>query len=246
MDHSKIDVMYPLADGSLNDNLELRYSLRALEKHVSNIDTVFIIGDQLPSWVNNAIWIPKSDTAREKQVNILEQIMVMCNYKAATDNFLFMNDDHFFSKDVIASQLPYFNKGELERGIRNHHNSGVHRGYVNTLENTQRELERRGLSTLNYDIHLPIVYNKEKFLEIASQYDWNQQQSLAIKSIYCNTLGVKGLRVPDMRFWRPFPKETVLKKVQGAIGFSVSDSGLLGGFIEALEKLYPNKSKYEI
>lgn len=40
-----MDVCYVLGIGSLYDNLELRLSLRSLEKNAKNLESIFIIGE---------------------------------------------------------------------------------------------------------------------------------------------------------------------------------------------------------
>ena len=41
-----MDVLYYIGAGSMRQNIELRLSLRSLEKHGKNIDRVFLVGNK--------------------------------------------------------------------------------------------------------------------------------------------------------------------------------------------------------
>ena len=54
-----MDILYYIGDGSHHNNEELRYSLRALEKHCKDIDEVWIVGNK-PHFLNDKVKYLKS------------------------------------------------------------------------------------------------------------------------------------------------------------------------------------------
>ena len=57
-----MDILYYIGKGSHHNNQELRYSLRALEKHCKDIGNVWIVGNR-PHFLNNNIkylWVEDS------------------------------------------------------------------------------------------------------------------------------------------------------------------------------------------
>ena len=55
-----IDFLYVLGSGSEYNNLELRLSLRSIDKYAHNLGRVFIVGEK-PDWIKNVIHIPVKD-----------------------------------------------------------------------------------------------------------------------------------------------------------------------------------------
>ena len=80
--------------------------------------------------------------------------------------------------------MPYFYDGDLKTVIAKRKLDR----YRLALENTLKVLLERNLPTLHYDIHAPIVFEKDKFQKIMSQYDWTVQHGYVIKSLYVNSL----------------------------------------------------------
>jgi hypothetical protein len=242
-----IDIVYALGSGSTWDNNELRYSLRSVEKHVSNYRDVYIVGE-CPHWLQNVIHLPFEDKYGHER-NIMEKIKHLCEHNRPSENFLFINDDHFFLKDINAVAFRFYHKGSLAKTIKKRLINDV---YKDALNNTLAMLSHNKFTTLNFDIHTPIVYNKKKFIETMDSYDWSLEY--VIKSLYCNSNGIKGVEMQEdckisgrIAYWR------LLQKIKDRNVFSIGDKCLhpYPGEKESsvkvlLNELFPNKSKYEM
>lgn len=232
-----IDVVYALGTGSIHNNNELRYSLRSIAKHLKNYRSIYIIGE-CPAWVNNVFHVPYKDNDY-KEVNILNKIVRACNIEQLSDNFLFMNDDHFFIQDVDAEKYPYYHSGDLQNAIMNRETG---QAYRHTLHNTKNVLSKIDKSTTHFDVHTPIIYNKKKFLELAANVNFKQTHSMVIKSMYCNYHGIKGEQIEDLKINRKLDFNSFINKLHDRNAFSIGDAGYNP---DVFNYLYPVESKYE-
>lgn len=236
-----IDIIYPLRHaGSHWDNNELKYSLRSVEKHLTGVRNIWVIGER-PKWINPANLNHRFhvDESIFPARNIYLKIKSMCQHPEISENFLFMNDDHFFTHDFVASEIPYYYTGDL-REIKNNTT------YQETINNTIRTLENRNRLTLNFDTHTPIIYNKEKFLKTTSEYFWTKDHAYCIKSIYCNTLKIEGVNIEDGKFRNPKGDEQLDHWLSKHKIFSIEDTAINRDLEKRFETLYPTKSKYEL
>lgn len=238
-----IDIVYALGSGSKWNDKEIRYSLRSVEKHLTNVRNVYIVG-QCPDFLKNVIHFPYIDYHRWKETRIALKILNACHIKGMSDNFLFMNDDHFLISDYDAAEFPYYWKETLSATAQARRFEDAYR---KSLTNTYGILTNKGLMSYNFDVHCPILYNKERFIEFYKKYDWETNYSFVIKSLYCNTERIKGERISDCKICSPLLNLDDLKdEIKGRMFFSIGDRVLQNDKMEELLKeLYPDKSKYE-
>ena len=115
---NELDLVYILGRGSNWQNNELRYSLRSVEKFVTGIRNVFIIGEK-PSFINDqVIHIPYKDVYTNKARNIMAKILRACNDSRMTKNFMLWNDDYFAIQPFSAIDYPYYFKCDLHHSVR--------------------------------------------------------------------------------------------------------------------------------
>lgn len=223
-----MDIVYPLGKGSHHDNIELFYSLRSIEKYVTGFDKVWIVGE-LPRWVKNVNHLPvEDDPKRCSDYNIMNKITVATT--VVSEDFLFMNDDHFFLEPMEADKMPYYYYDTLYEFI-------TRRGldtYGRRVKNTLKLLNSKNLPTKYFDIHYPIIYNKSLFLNTVSNQNWNDP--LVIKSLYCNSLMIEGEIAKDNKL--NDPPRTRMKV------FSTMPR-IKGSILQFLRSQFPNKSRFE-
>lgn len=200
-----IDVVYVLGTGSHFNNFELKMSLRAVEKNLSGFNKVWIVGEY-PEWIQNVNHIPFPDEAgRPSDYNIMRKVSAACEHPEVSENFLFINDDHFIMQPFEASTFPYFCEPSLEKYLYRRGNDT----YALRAKNTLKYLQSKSLPTKHFDIHYPIIYNKSLFLEhVTKAVDWNKQ-AYVIKSMYANTLKIEGVEAVDYKIGRTLPPEDV-------------------------------------
>jgi hypothetical protein len=249
-------IVIPLAAngfGSRYSNIELKYCLRSIEKHLSGYGDIFIIG-HMPSWVRGCIHIPATDEDRTwwKERNIYRKILLACEDPRVTDDFLFMNDEHYLLSDFVAGEFPYYWDGFM------YEQAGREDQYGGSARNTQEALiEGMGRRVgRNWDAHCPILYNKKAFNWL-SNFNWGNKHGYCIKTLYCEyefmqvvedeNSPVPGIRYPDLKINQPLPAEKIKELIAGRHWFSIGNKALdVGsGMAAVLEELYPNKSSYE-
>jgi hypothetical protein len=185
-----MDVVYLVRPGEENE--ELRYSLRSL-KNMPH-DKVFISGYK-PSWAatrhirSNSTYSPFRTTTNN--------LIAACESRAGSDDFILMNDD-FFIMNEVDSIKPY-NRGPYKNIIEKYQNKGTRNRYVVTMKRTERYLETLGLPTICYELHMPMIINKRKMLELIREIGRNQLYILNKRSMYGNYVSIGGRKVDDVK-----------------------------------------------
>lgn len=234
-----MNVLYILGKGTADQNKELKFSLRMLEKHGKNIDDVFLFGENPRFHSDQLKFHYMRDYNGNKEYRIAKKILEACKKGVFKGDFLFINDDHFFIDDFNAENYPNYAKGELQHKTPN-------RSYQQSLINTRKYLESLNKTTFHFDIHTPIIYNTEKFIAMEPHIEVSKKQSsgFVVKSLYGNLYGLTPTMATDLKLNR-FNEEKINQKLEGRHVFSCSDSGWRTGLKNWLNKNYPNKSKYE-
>lgn len=236
-------IVIPLASngfGSRWGDTELRYCLRSIEKHLKGYGDIFLIGHK-PNWVKNIIHIPATDGDKiyEKEKNIFNKIMLAVNDERVTDDFLFMNDDHYLMHDYEAKGFPYYYHGTGAEQINKRTDP-----YSTTLKNTYPHALGAFIASY-WDIHCPILYNKEGVRLIAEE-DWTKKWGYCIKTLYCEEMEIEGIEYPDLKIQDQFLSYSEIKElIKGRAWFSIHDRCRNDSMLAVLQELYPKKSKYE-
>lgn len=211
----------PLGSGSRWFNNELRYSLRS-----ANYEHVVLVGDK-PDWFTGD-HIPAKDGS-VATLNIWNKIKAACLDPRVSDNFFYANDDYFYLQPLVMPYPNYY--GTLQNG---------NNAYKDICRHTMRILKLNGLGTNFYDIHRPMMINKNKFLEC---YDFFSNHTciglgLIVKSCYGNYLNIGGEQVPDLKLsvWNGCPDVDM---------FSIGDGCLDARFMAWCESMWTEKSLFE-
>lgn len=235
-----MDIVIPLGKGSKWQNNELRYALRSIERHAKGVDKIWIVGER-PEFLTGVSHIPAKD-AGHKEFSIMVKTRTACLCPAVSEDFLFTNDDIFFARDIEISQTPYYRRPTtLSDGYVQDRGN-----YQVSIGNTIKALTSRGLKDYYFDIHTPIIYNKKKYIEVMRKYHWGIPRGYVIKSLYSNTLGIEGEVLDDVKIRTPIDSAQILAMFDTHPFVSVGDGGLNEAFKATLEKLFPEKSRYEL
>ena len=248
-----MDVVIPLGGGSKWRNNELRYALRSIEKNLSGYDKIFIIGE-CPEWVycnvvsytetkcgllyscNNegVIHIPQKDTPGRKEFSIWSKIMKAVNSEICSKDFLFTNDDIFFIKPIHTGAIQYYYEGTLQEKYERSH--GHYKAAIGNVINVSQG------TNIYADIHTPIIYNKELFKERTSVM-WEKEY--VIKSLYSGYETHNTAFMTDCKINKIMTEDEILGKIHGRYFFSIGPYGVCPAMNKVLNKLFPNKSRYE-
>lgn len=236
-----IDLVYILGSGSQWQNNELRHSLRSVERYVSGINNVFVIGEK-PKFLNqNVVHIPHKDIYQNKARNIMSKIKRACIDDRISERFTLWNDDYFALQPFDVTQYPYYFKSDLA------HSSRINRGeYRLHCEETMKVLMFKKLEFKNFDCHYPIIYEKKKAIKMIESFDWNTSYGYVFRSMYCNFWGIQGEFKLDCKTNTPLPEPHIKKIVENNHFLSIGDGALNMAMRKYIVNRFPEKSKYEV
>lgn len=234
-----IDVVIPLGARSTQKNKELRFALRSIEKHLTGVGNVFIVGE-CPEWATNIIHIPLTEDPRNRyrDRNIMLKMLEACKDDRVSDDFLMVHDDHFLLVDYEAGKFPYYHMGPMNEGFGQ---------YGETKANTKALLCREIIDTIiNFDCHCPILFNKHRFKYTVPHVGWDRMYGYCLKTLYCVMNAVQGEYAEDLKIRMPYDKNMINKLIAGRKWFSIGDRCFApGGMWDVLNELYSKPSKYE-
>ncbi|MFA5816200.1 MAG: hypothetical protein WC865_11320 [Bacteroidales bacterium] len=179
-----IDIVYVLGTGSGWSDNEIRFSLRSVFKNLTNIGQIFIVGEK-PAGLKGFIHIDHPDefSSINADANIIRKVLRACQDPRVSEKFLFINDDHIIMKPMRADRMPPFHKGDMKSFHLDYFSFNEWR---KRLYKTMIALEEQNLPTLHFDCHTPIIFEKEKFIEAMSRFDYASGIGLCMKSLYGN------------------------------------------------------------
>lgn len=175
-----MDLLYIVGQGSTENNEELKYSLRSVEKFCKGVDRVFITG-VCPNFINkkNVIFTPCDDPYC-RNMNHFYKVYNTFITTDISDNCLLMYDDIFFTETVDINKYPWFCCGELPKNPKNAYEKGLTASY--------EWLAVRGMPTLNFATHTPCVYNRLLFTGLFSIFNAIKDDpiGMSVRCIYGN------------------------------------------------------------
>lgn len=228
-----LDIVIPLGK-SRTDYLDLRYTLRGIEKFTTHGD-IYIIGEK-PNWITGVKHIAAGDHPNKewKERNIYLKVCMAFEH---TDRFLFMNDDHILLEPVDIENYPNYYKGTCYQSMLKNASN-----YRQTMNQTRKWLEAHGYPDLNFDGHCPLVMGKEQFKQLA-WYEWRTPFGYGMKSLYC--AGLDGIYMEDGKISTQVTFKEAEARCQGRHVISCTDAAIKTGLGEYLKTILPDKSRYE-
>lgn len=228
-----MDILIALGTGSKAQDIELKYALRGIEKHLLGYKNVILVGTK-PNWIKNIDYIPAEDIPGKKQFSIFRKIMM--GSEGSTYNFAFWNDDHFLLKDLAIEDIKFWYEKEMD-----YWKKLAIGQYQKAVINT---MELPGVNNYYTDIHFPIIYNRGKF-EKLQDLEWGKKEYV-IKSAYTRneTEGFEpafDLKLSDPRI----SKEQILAKIKNRLFFSTGPHSMTPFMKSVLHDKFPHKSKFE-
>lgn len=226
------DIVIPFKH-SINNDLELKYALRSIERHIPEAGDVVIIGDE-PNWhPRNVAVVPFADRQAVywRDRNIAAKLLKACSLGWITENFIIFHDDNFLL-DTLNPET-YYHKG---------HNWEAAGDYKKVVDNT---LEALGKDIKNYDIHAPHMVNKEVFQNAMKHLDWDKHWGYCIKTAYAIYSEIEGTEATDLKIQVPWPTIELNAMLDGRKFFSTGDSAWKPPVTNLLRQIFPHKSKYE-
>ena len=237
---NKIDVLYIIGNGSLYGNVELQYSLRSLDKFGKNVGRVFITGE-CPDFIDRekVTFLPELDIGC-RAINHWWKVDQTFRKTDIGDRALLMYDDIFFCKNVNLAKYPWRWRDILPLTVR------PDGQYRRTLYNAGVWLQKRMLPCLNYCLHQPCIYEKEKFLSLSDDFEELKLSDVAmsVRCIYANKFVTEKTEHMDDLKIRAYVAD-LEKLIADRDCFSIADDCFEGPVEDWLKKTLPEKSRWE-
>lgn len=233
-----IDVVYPLGTGSRWANNELRYSIRSVIKHFTNLRNIVVIGEK-PRWLTQCIHIALGDL-ESKDVNIRHKLKAACNDNRISETFIYAADDKFMTEDLSLDDLDGWSYGKI---VENESATGWNK--INSQ--TAQALKAKKKPVQDYNkAHAFQPIEKKSFLRVIDQY--NDPELLAANLYLNNTTKFKGrnCRKFHVKIHEPLSQAEIIKALDKAKSFNINEEGLNDAMKETLMVLYPYTSYCEI
>lgn len=201
------DIVYFVKEAPQNE--ELRYSLRTVEKNWPCRYVWFYGGRPNDLMPDKAVRFTQKGLNKWEKVK--NSIIATCENEDITEDFWLFNDDFFILKPRKREYEAEYN-GLLEDYIETikRKNSGSHSQYTLRLLNTIQMLKKNGCSTLNYEVHKPMLINRKKAIEVMYKFP-----------------GVPGFRSLYGNYWKVKSEDCYDMKIKDLVGYGLEDWGFL-------------------
>ncbi len=236
----KTDIVIPLSDGSLYDNMELRMALRSIDQYAENHNAVYIISTDPPAWLRNVNILSVPDShRRNKDANIIEKIAAAPALTELSEQLIFWSDDQLALRSFDTGHLPLvYNR----RGPGDFRTDKIwHRRMLNTFDFLQRCNHHLNW---NWDSHVPQRMNKYNFCNLVNAVDCTIPPGYCINTLYFGWLDT-----------RPYIEQNMLKttieqplKLAGlpdSLFLGYNDRALQGNLPALLKQKFNCKCRYE-
>ena len=187
-----LDVVYVLKPDIEPD--ELRYSLRSVEKNFP-CRKVWFVGSKPKGFKPDGM-LKHTQTGNNKWNLIKSSMWEVIRCDEITDDFFWFNDDFFIMKPCDTENFINFVDGTLERRIQELHSESGMNPYTRTLFKAQQELISMHYPEMNYDVHLPMLFNKK-----LAENSINKCSSPQMRSIYGNINHIEYIVHPDVKVY---------------------------------------------
>jgi len=240
-----LDILIPVGPGSLFENLELRMALRSIERHAKNYRRVVIVGID-PGFLapsEKLLFVPREEAPGNHESRIAAKLHWALTSGHTSRYVVMWNDDYVMTNDFDLRELPFYHKGDLPTLDRR---KSIDR-YRRALHVTAKHLSAAGRRTLNYDVHVPMLLNRECFDWLAPWWKRSEETScgMVVKSVYANhVLSTTGTKIDDCKL-KGYDPALHESKLSGRWMFSYGDHALQSGLVKWLKNRYPQPSKFE-
>lgn len=225
------DIVYILKDDIATE--ELRYSLRSVEKNFPH-RYVWFVGGQ-PKGLKPDRALKHKQFGANKWLLIRSSMLEVVKQSELSDEFYLFNDDFFVMKPFTGDFINYTDRTLSDR-IEDFRRENPHLNrYAMTLVQAYEELTAQGYGTLNFEVHLPMLFDKNKVTDVITRC-----YSPQMRSVYGNITGCEYEGRRDVKVYR-------LDEVpEGADFISTNDKtftfGNVGNYIK---KTFSEPSRFE-
>lgn len=250
----KIDILIPFIEGP-DDSLELRYTLRSIEKYLQVDPVIWILGE-CPNWLTNVnvIKLERKGGNFKKFKDQLNKIHHFINLKNIGDEFIYMYDDQFFINPVTIDEIKkpraYYNfkKIDITQFLNTHQTAG--KNWKDLFEKTILKLKEQNKPLFGYETHMPRCFEVNKVKEIFKKYNC-LEEPYQFSTLYYNNYCTNPEILTRYNFFKfglyeELSSNAIIRKSQRYKVLNLlPEIYELKQTKEALHQLFPTPSKYE-
>lgn len=222
------DIVYFVKDTPKNE--ELRYSLRTL-KNFPHRKVWFYGGCPTGLKPDHHVFVEQNQP--NKWLNINKSIREAVQNPDITDDFWLFNDDFFIMKKVTKPKN-YYDGSLYKRIVTLEDKFKRLTPYSLQLRKICIDLVSMGCDTRNFCIHVPMLVNKQKAIELLAIED-----SHMFRSLYGNYHNIAAEELSDYKISNPN------LRWKDSIYLSTTEKSFSGKVGKQIQYLFPDKCKYE-
>lgn len=175
-----MDLCYPLETAEYSKSL--KYSLQTARENLE-FDDIYIVGEK-PDEIE-AKEILTYDPYLNPIKNVLAKLQVVID-SDVSENFIWMNDDFYIFGEY--DEIPYYHKGKIKDQEKDDY-------WKYRIPNLLKHFPEGRF----FEAHFPIVFNKNKLLELIDEFGVREIAQGAHRSYYCNYHGIEGEYTEDYK-----------------------------------------------
>lgn len=244
--------VYPNVN-ELSQHDELKYSLRSLEKNYQGNYKVVIVGE-MPTFINDKVlFIDVPHTGKSPREDVATKRICVDTHKHIPEEYYWMNDDIYFVNPVTREDLGIPTViCDLDEGMSKYDKQTP---WGKDMHKTYEYLCDNGYPTLNYATHVPhkirksiaaelnhsmdLVHNPHVFENLYYNIHFQELLPYWLHLDHKNNLLFSVNRPnPD---WHKVDEQLLSKKFMNN-----GEAGMSEDFIALLERLFPDKSPFEV
>ena len=216
-------------------NEELRYSIRSVVQNYEPASNVWVVGDK-PDWYTGDFI--KTRPVGNAYENVRNNLRHVIDTPEISDDFVLMNDDFFILRKLNSVSL--YHGGLLIKRAEKHEDLAGPNFYANFLRRTDTVLKKRGIKEpLNYELHTPMEFNKEKLRETID-YPYS------IRSSYGNIHNIGGEEIQDVKIYSHPQFRDSSSVIDNGTPYLSTDDGAFEEMQQYFKDMFPVASKYEL
>jgi hypothetical protein len=214
---------------------ELIYSLRSVEQYFPHRKVWFVCGQ--PTGLTPDARLVHHQEGSNKWERVRSSYLKICNCNEISENFFLFNDDFFVLKRPNPEFINFVD-GSLEHRVREmEKNIGYPTNYSKSLSLLTIDLHTKRLDTMNFALHVPILYNKTMIKKTIAAFPGNPM----FRSAYGNFIQVPYMSHKDVKIY----DMTTIPKEDWDFVSTTEESFAKGAVGEYIRKMFPDPSYFE-
>ena len=223
------------------NNLEIKYALRSIDRYILGYRKIVIISPRIPNFLykNDQLELVELNEERcNRQSRVQRKIEWALRNLDITEDFAYWNDDFLVLKPFDIRYMPNYISGNLSLKTQT--------GWGECKRRTAAYLSVQNKTLYNFDIHVPMIFNKEKHLTLSNWWHKKENETPLMRSLYGNIFSCENLvQLKDIKLQQKW--NTAIKTILDSDRWVISygDGALNTDFHKWMESYFYKKTIFE-